>query len=86
MVKKGIEGGGRVFEFGEKGRGCLRGEEGVVLGKEVEDVWRQGGIGFMINDDVELGLRVEGEGVDMGQDDGEGEERRGGMGDMIVGV
>ncbi len=52
----------------------------------MQDVCRQAGIPFIINDDVELALRLEADGVHIGQDDADAEETRAAIGDMILGV
>lgn len=52
----------------------------------MQDVCRQAGIPFIINDDVELALRLEADGVHIGQDDADAEETREAIGDMILGV
>ncbi|MBR7879547.1 MULTISPECIES: thiamine phosphate synthase [Bacillus] len=86
VVKKAIEGGATLFQFREKGSGSLTGEERVLFAKRVQDVCRQAGIPFIINDDVELALRLEADGVHIGQDDADAEETRAAIGDMILGV
>lgn len=86
VVKKAIEGGATLFQFREKGSGSLTGDERVLFAKRVQDVCRQAGIPFIINDDVELALRLEADGVHIGQDDADAEETRAAIGDMILGV
>ncbi len=86
VVEKAIEGGATLFQFREKGSGSLTGEERVLFAKRVQDVCRQAGIPFIINDDVELALRLEADGVHIGQDDADAEETRAAIGDMILGV
>uniref|UniRef100_UPI0016435A97 thiamine phosphate synthase n=1 Tax=Bacillus pumilus TaxID=1408 RepID=UPI0016435A97 len=67
VLKEGIEGGIRMFEFGEKGEGVLEGEEKKELGRELEVLWEEGNVGFVVNDDVEVGIDVDGDGVDVGE-------------------
>lgn len=86
VVKKAIEGGATLFQFREKGSGSLTGEDRVLFAKQVRDVCRRAGIPFIINDDVELALRLEADGVHIGQDDADAEETRAVIGDMILGV
>ncbi|MED5046878.1 thiamine phosphate synthase [Bacillus siamensis] len=86
VVKKAIEGGATLFQFREKESGSLTGEERVLFAKQVQDVCRQAGIPFIINDDVELALRLKADGVHIGQDDADAAETRAAIGDMILGV
>ncbi|UZD73992.1 thiamine phosphate synthase [Bacillus siamensis] len=86
VVKKAIEGGATLFQFREKGSGSLTGEERVLFAKQVQDVCRQAGIPFIINDDVDLALRLKADGVHIGQDDADAAETRAAIGDMILGV
>lgn len=86
VVKKAIEGGATLFQFREKGSDSLTGEERVLFAKQVQDVCRQAGIPFIINDDVELALRLKADGVHIGQDDADAAETRAAIGDMILGV
>ncbi|WP_332286356.1 thiamine phosphate synthase [Bacillus velezensis] len=86
VVKKAIEGGATLFQFREKGSGSLTGEERLLFAKRVQDVCRQAGIPFIINDDVELALRLKADGVHIGQGDADAAETRAAIGDMILGV
>ncbi len=85
VVKKQLR-AATLFQFREKGSGSLTGDERVLFAKRVQDVCRQAGIPFIINDDVELALRLEADGVHIGQDDADAEETRAAIGDMILGV
>ncbi|MCP6680807.1 thiamine phosphate synthase [Bacillus nakamurai] len=86
VVRKAVQGGATLFQFREKGSGSLNGEDRFVFAKEVQDVCRQAGIPFIINDDVELALRLEADGVHIGQEDANAAETRAAIGDMILGV
>lgn len=86
VVQKAVKGGATLFQFREKGSGSLIGEERFLFAKQVQDVCRQAGIPFIINDDVELALRLKADGVHIGQDDANAAETRAAIGDMILGV
>ncbi|MBY8911849.1 thiamine phosphate synthase [Bacillus sp. YC2] len=86
VVRKAVQGGATLFQFREKGSGSLTGEDRFLFAKQVQDVCRQAGIPFIINDDVELALRLKADGVHIGQDDANAAETRAAIGDMILGV
>ena len=64
-----IYGGITMFQFREKGPQALQGSERDALALELRAICRSHGIPFIVNDDVDLALRVDADGVHVGQED-----------------
>ncbi len=86
VLKESIEGGVSFFQFREKGDGCLVGDERHALALDLKTICHENGVPFIVNDDVELSLDVDADGVHIGQEDGSVEEVRRLIGDKILGV
>jgi thiamine-phosphate pyrophosphorylase len=86
VLKEAIEGGITIFQFREKGKNALEENEKLVLAKELQTLCKDAGIPFIVNDDIELALSIDADGVHIGQDDGNIEEIRERIGDKILGV
>src|SRR5699024_5890610 len=69
VLKKAIEGGVTCFQFREKGPGAKTGTEKLTLGRQLRDVCRDHQIPFVVNDDVDLAIKLEADGIHIGQDD-----------------
>ncbi|WP_434752829.1 thiamine phosphate synthase [Paenibacillus amylolyticus] len=69
VLRQAITGGITLFQFREKGTGALTGEARITLALRLREVCSQHGIPFIVNDDVELAVAVEADGVHVGQDD-----------------
>ncbi|KMY53418.1 thiamine-phosphate pyrophosphorylase [Bacillus sp. FJAT-27231] len=68
-LKEAIAGGITFFQFREKGTGALTGEEKIKLASELQEICRDHSIPFIVNDDVELAVKLEADGVHIGQGD-----------------
>jgi thiamine-phosphate pyrophosphorylase len=87
VLEKAIEGGITLFQFREKGAGALRGDSKVELAKNLQQICREQRIPFIINDDIELAIAINADGVHIGQEDEPIEEVRKKIGsDKIIGV
>jgi thiamine-phosphate pyrophosphorylase len=86
VMKEAIEGGITLFQYREKGRGALAGEEYYKLAKQLQSLCKNHNIPFIVNDDVELALAIDADGVHIGQDDEAVETVRKKIGDKILGV
>jgi thiamine-phosphate pyrophosphorylase len=87
VLEKAIEGGITLFQFREKGAGALRGDSKVELAKNLQQICREQHIPFIINDDIELAIAINADGVHIGQEDEPIEEVRKKIGsDKIIGV
>ena len=69
VLRQAIAGGITLFQFREKGTGALAGEARITLAMRLREVCSQHGIPFIVNDDVELAVAVEADGMHVGQDD-----------------
>ncbi|MBS9805721.1 thiamine phosphate synthase [Bacillus toyonensis] len=86
VLKEALDGGVTLFQFREKGEGALIGEDRVRFAKEVQALCREYGVLFIVNDDVELAIELDADGVHVGQDDEGITSVREKMGDKIIGV
>lgn len=86
VLKDAIEGGITLFQFREKGALALIGDKKVELAKELQQICIQHQIPFIVNDDIELAIALNADGVHIGQEDESVEEVRKKIGDKIIGV
>jgi thiamine-phosphate pyrophosphorylase len=86
VLKEAIEGGITLFQFREKGKGAITGDKKVELAKELQQICRKFHIPFIVNDDIQLALALNADGVHIGQEDEPIEEVRKQIGDKIIGV
>ncbi|GGJ77693.1 thiamine-phosphate pyrophosphorylase [Anoxybacillus voinovskiensis] len=86
VLTEAIEGGITFFQFREKGHGALSGAEKVALAKELQAICRKYSIPFLVNDDVELALALDADGVHIGQEDERADIVRRKIGAKILGV
>lgn len=86
VLREAINGGITIFQFREKGRNALKGQEKYAIAEEMQYYCRKSGVPFIINDDIELALELDADGVHIGQEDGSVEEIRERIGNKILGV
>jgi thiamine-phosphate pyrophosphorylase len=86
VLKEAIQGGITLFQYREKGKGSLHGEKKLMLGRELMHLCRQNDIPFIVNDDVDLAISLNADGVHIGQEDEPVEQVRQKIGDKILGV
>ena len=86
IVQEALAGGATMVQFREKGHGALVGEPMIRLARRIQNQCRQAGIPFIVNDDVELALRLNADGVHIGQDDECAVSVREWIGNRILGV
>ncbi|MDF2859247.1 MAG: thiE [Neobacillus sp.] len=86
ILKEAIVGGITLFQFREKGEGALKGVEKNELAKELQAICRNHQIPFIVNDDIELALAIDADGVHIGQEDESVETVRKQIGKKILGV
>lgn len=87
VLREAITGGATLFQFREKGPGALAGEAYLDLARRLREVCRACKIPFIVNDDVDLALAVEADGVHVGQDDADASRVRARIGEgQILGV
>lgn len=68
-LSEAIKGGITMFQYREKGKGALAGEEQVYLGKKLKMLCERNRIPFIVNDDIDLALELNADGIHIGQDD-----------------
>ncbi|ANE46327.1 thiamine-phosphate pyrophosphorylase [Paenibacillus swuensis] len=81
-----LEGGISAFQLREKGPGALLGRARFALALGLREQCRRRGVPFIVNDDVELALAVEADGVHVGQEDAPAAEVRRRLGARLLGV
>lgn len=86
VLRDALEGGITIFQFREKGEGALTGEKRICFAKELQAICKEYDVPFIVNDDVELALELDADGVHVGQDDEGITSVREKMGDKIIGV
>lgn len=86
VIEKALKGGATLFQFREKGTDALVGEDKLELAARVQKLCRLYKVPFIINDDVDLALQLEADGVHIGQEDASARSVREKIGDKIMGV
>ncbi|WP_318507702.1 thiamine phosphate synthase [Bacillus sp. T3] len=86
VLAEAIAGGVTLFQFREKGTGARLGLEKLELAKELQQICREFSVPFLVNDDVDLALLLDADGVHVGQDDESVESVRQRIGNKILGV
>ncbi len=86
VLREAIRGGITLFQFREKGTGALMDEEKYRFAKEIQEMCEQASIPFIVNDDIELAVSLNADGVHIGQEDEAVEIVRKKIGDKILGV
>lgn len=86
VVREALAGGVTMVQFREKGAGALTGDARIQLALQLQKLCREAGVPFIINDDVELALQIEADGVHIGQEDAEAGWVRSRIGQRILGV
>lgn len=64
-----IEGGITMFQYREKGSGSLQCRERLMLGHALHALCKMNRIPFIVNDDVELAIELDADGIHIGQED-----------------
>ena len=86
VVEDALKGGITLFQFREKGKGALEGREKVELAIKLQELCKKYNVPFIVNDDIELALEIDADGVHVGQDDLGVDEIRKLMPDKIIGL
>lgn len=86
VIEQALKGGVTLFQFREKGEGALKAGDQKAFARQVHALCKQFNVPFIINDDVELALELDADGVHIGQDDDKAADVRARIGDKILGV
>lgn len=69
VLIEAIAAGIDFFQYREKGSNALQKEERYVLAKELQTICNSRGIPFIVNDDIELAIDLQADGIHLGQAD-----------------
>ena len=86
VVEDALKGGITLFQLREKGEGALEGKDKVELAIKLQDLCKKYNVPFIVNDDIELALEIDADGVHVGQDDLGVDEIRKLMPNKIIGL
>ena len=86
VVEDALKGGITLFQFREKGKGALEGKEKLELALKLQNLCKKYKVPFIVNDDIELALEIDADGVHVGQDDLGVDEIRKLMPNKIIGL
>jgi thiamine-phosphate pyrophosphorylase len=86
VLREAIKGGITIFQFREKGEGALTGVEKYQLARELQQMCKEAEIPFIVNDDIELALQLDADGVHIGQGDEPVKVVRERIGKRVLGV
>ncbi|KXH80083.1 thiamine-phosphate pyrophosphorylase [Sporosarcina sp. HYO08] len=87
VLEEVLQEGITCFQLREKGPHALIGDEKRAFAEKCQQLCRQYGVPFIVNDDVELALAIDADGVHIGQDDESAADVRKKMGaHKILGV
>ncbi|GKV68490.1 thiamine-phosphate synthase [Sporosarcina sp. NCCP-2716] len=87
VLESALRGGATLFQLREKGPGALEGEEKFAFAKSCQRLCQVFDVPFIVNDDVDLALAVDADGIHVGQDDWDAARVRKRLGpDRILGV
>lgn len=86
ILKQALEAGITLFQFREKGPDSLKGKAKETLARELMTLCHEYHIPFLVNDDVELALAIDADGIHVGQDDEEVTSFRDDFKDKIIGL
>lgn len=76
-----------MYQFREKGPGALTGNARLDLAKNLQQICRAHNVPFIVNDDIDLAIALDADGIHVGQDDEPAQSIRRQIGEKkIVGV
>lgn len=86
VLEDALKSGITFFQLREKGTQPLKGEALEEFAEKCKELCKQYEVPFIINDDVELAIKINADGVHVGQEDGSLNEIRHLFQDKIIGV
>lgn len=69
VLQQAIEGGITIFQYREKGLNAKSGVGKLTLGIELRNTCLENNVPFIVNDDIELAIKLRANGVHIGQQD-----------------
>lgn len=86
VLEKALQAGITMFQYREKGTNALTGETYENFARKCQKLCQQYNVPFIVNDDVELAIKLRADGVHIGQEDFPVSMVRKKIGTMILGV
>lgn len=86
VLEDALKSGVTIFQFREKGPNALKGNDYEEFARACQTLCKQYNVPFIVNDDVELALKIDADGIHVGQDDASLEHIRHRLKNKIVGV
>ncbi|WP_044893169.1 thiamine phosphate synthase [Bacillus alveayuensis] len=86
VLTEAIDGGITLFQFREKGKNAYTGEKKRHFATKLQSICREHNIPFIVNDDVQLAMELDADGVHIGQEDEKADIVRRKIGHKILGV
>ncbi len=87
VLTSAIAGGITLFQFREKGVGALTGQAYYQLAESLQQICREHKIPFIVNDDIELAIALDADGIHVGQEDIPADQIRARLGqNKMIGV
>jgi len=69
VLQEAIDGGITIFQYREKGTAAKTGEEEIQFGKQLRAICKANHIPFIVNDNIDLAMQLEADGLHLGQGD-----------------
>ena len=86
VLEEALKGGITAFQFREKGEGALPGTEYVEFAKNCQRLCKEYDVPFIVNDDLDLAIHLNADGIHIGQEDAPVKKVREMIGNKWVGV
>ncbi|MER2111642.1 MAG: thiamine phosphate synthase [Solibacillus isronensis] len=86
VLEEALQAGITMFQLREKGKNALKGDKYIQFARQCQKLCQIYKVPFIINDDVELALILDADGIHVGQEDTEVEKFRSFAKNKIVGV
>lgn len=86
VLDDALKAGITIFQLREKGEGALTGKPLEQFARQCQELCKSYNVPFIVNDDVELALKLQSDGVHVGQDDVPLSQIRGKFKGRIIGV
>lgn len=86
VLQDALEAGITMFQLREKGVGALKGEAYENFAIACQRLCKQYDVPFIINDDVDIAIKLRADGVHIGQDDEHAAQVKKRIGSMLLGV
>lgn len=86
ILKEALQAGITMFQFREKGPNALTGHAYEKFARDCQKLCEKYQVPFIVNDDVELAIKLEADGIHIGQDDLHISIVREKIGDMLLGI